>query len=216
MPPHGGSKTTETWEGAATVRQSDGAWKAALLLAGWSFLLVPVCIVLHELGHLLTALALGFPNPAFHFSAVSPGDVSQQAQWELGAVGLAGPLVTALLTAMGIAAHRCRPALSWPFALAVAAASRFVVAVPFSLANAFVRLNGERLTPPAFDEQKAADALGWSGELLLGLTSAAVLFVVVWLVLELPRRWLSLPAVLVGSAAGWALWMGILGPALFP
>jgi hypothetical protein len=191
-------------------------WRWPLLLAAASIALVPLCIILHELGHLLTALALGFPNPEFHFSAVSPGDVSQQAQWELGAVGLAGPLVTALLTVVGIAAHRRWSRSVWPFALAIAAASRFAVAVPFSLANIYVRLAGQRLAPPAFDEQKAADALGWSGEWLLSLTSATLLIVVAWLVVNLPNRWLSLPAVLIGTAAGWALWMGALGPLIFP
>jgi hypothetical protein len=191
-------------------------WKWPLSLAGASIALVPLGIVLHELGHLLTALALGFPNPEFHFSAVSPGDVSRQEQWELGAVGLAGPLVTGLLTVLGIAAHRRWPLSVWPFALAIAAASRFAVAVPFSVVNIYVRLAGKRLAPPAFDEQKAADALGWSGELLLGLTSATLLIVIAWLVIKLPNRWLSLPAILVWTAAGWALWMGALGPVLFP
>jgi hypothetical protein len=187
-----------------------------LSLAAASIALVPLSIVLHELGHLLAALALGFPNPEFHFSAVSPGDVSQQEQWELGAVGLAGPLVTAVLTVLGIAAHRRWPASVWPFALAIAAASRFAVAVPFSVVNIYVRLAGKRLAPPAFDEQKAADALGWSGELLLGLTSATLLIVIAWLIIKLPNRGLSLPAIFVGTAAGWALWMGALGPILFP
>ena len=188
----------------------------ALSLAAASIALVPVCIVLHELGHLLTALLLGFPNPEFHFSAVSPGDVTQQEQWELGTVGLAGPLATLLLTVLGISAHRRWQGSVWPFALAIAAASRFAVAVPFSLVNIFVRMSGQRLSPPAFDEQKAAEALGWSGEFLLGLTSATLLIVVGWLVVKLPNRWLSLPALLAGTVAGWALWMGALGPALFP
>jgi hypothetical protein len=201
-------------EPLADARRSKGKW--ALSLAGASILFVPAGIVLHELGHLLTALALGFPNPEFHFSAVSPGDVSGQAQGELGAVGLAGPVVTALLTGLGIAAHRRWPRSSWPFALAIAAASRFAVAVPFSLANLYVRASGGRLAPPAFDEQKAADSLGWSGEWLLGLTSAIFLLVLGWLVVALPNRWLSFPCLLIGTAAGWAVWMGALGPALFP
>lgn len=199
-----------------TKTNASKKWKWVLSLSGASILLVPVGILLHELGHLFTALALGFPNPEFHYGAVSPGDVTKQAQWELGAVGLAGPLVTALLTVLGIAAHRVWRFSVWPFALAVAAASRFAVAVPFSLANVYVRLSGQRLAPPAFDEQKAADALGWSGELLLGVTSATLLIVVAWLVIKLPYRWLSLPAILVGVASGWALWMGALGPVLFP
>jgi len=191
-------------------------WTWATALAGAAIALVPVCIVLHEVAHLLTALGLGFPNPEFHYSAVSPGDVSGQEQWELGAVGLAGPLMTALLTIVGMLAHRRWPTSVWPFALAIAAASRFAVAVPFSLANLYVRLAGQRLAPPAFDEQKAADALGWSGEFLLGLTSAVLLIVLAWLAIKLPNRWLSLPAAVLGTAAGWALWMAALGPVLFP
>lgn len=198
----------------ASARGSKTKW--ALSLAGASILFVPVGIVLHELGHLLTALALGFPNPEFHFSAVSPGDVSRQAQWELGAVGLAGPIVTALLTGLGIASHRRWPGSPWPFALAIAAVSRFAVAVPFSLANVYVRAIGGRLALPAFDEQKAADALGWSGELLLGLTSAMFLLVLGWLIIALPNRWLSIPSVLIGTAFGWAAWMIGLGPLIFP
>lgn len=198
------------------AKASESKWKWPLSLMGASMALVPLCIVLHELGHLLSALALGFPNPEFHFSAVSPGDVSGQEQWELGVVGLAGPVVTAALTALGVAAHRRRPHSVWPFALAVAAASRFAVAVPFSLANIYVRFTGQRMSPPAFDEQKAADALGWSGELLLGLTSATLLIVLAWLIVKLPDRWLSVPAIVLGTAAGWALWMGALGPSLFP
>jgi hypothetical protein len=185
-------------------------------LAAASAVLVPVGIVLHELAHLLAALALGFPNPEFHFSAVSPGDVRQQQQWELGAVALAGPLVTGLLTGLGIAAHRQWPLSVWPFALAIAAASRFAVAVPFSVVSVLMRLSGQRLAPPAFDEQKAADALVWSGELLLGITSVTLLIVLTWLVIKLPSRWVTLPATLIGTAAGWALWMVALGPVLFP
>jgi len=188
------------------VEENDQSkWKWALSLAAASIAFVPIGIVLHELGHLLTALALGFPNPEFHFGAVSPGDVSQQEPWELGAV-----------TVLGIAMHRRWPFSAWPFALALAAASRFAVAVPFSLVNVYVRLRGQRLEPPAFDEQKAADALGWSGELLLAITSATLLVVLAWLAIKLPHRWLSLAAVLLGTAAGWALWMGVLGPSLFP
>jgi len=87
---------------------------------------------------------------------------------------------------------------------------------PIGLANIYVRLQSHRLALAAFDEQKAADALGWSGELLLGLTSATLLVVVIWLIIKLPHRWLSVPAVMLGTATGWVLWMGSLGPVLSP
>jgi hypothetical protein len=39
----------------------------------WTLLLAPACILLHELGHYVVALAVGYPNPVLRFSGVDPG-----------------------------------------------------------------------------------------------------------------------------------------------
>src|SRR5215208_7413076 len=92
-----------------------GPWLA------WPIVFVPLTILLHELGHLVVARTLGFRNATLHFSAVDPGFSFGAGSSAEGLVGLAGPLVTILLTATGIIwAQRSRGTV-WPYALAVAA-----------------------------------------------------------------------------------------------
>lgn len=184
----------------------------------WPIAFVPVTILLHEMGHLIVARSLGFRDATLHFSAVNPGPSYGAGSAGEGLVGLAGPLVTVVLTAVGIFwAYRDRAAV-WPYCLAVAAASRFAVSVPYSVAAILVRMSGRRLADPAFDEHKAATALGWSGDLLLGATSTLPVLVLIWLSLRLPRgsKLKRSFALLVGTGFGWFLWMGLLGPRLLP
>ncbi|MDQ3482431.1 MAG: hypothetical protein M3448_03345 [Pseudomonadota bacterium] len=68
--------------------------------------------------------------------------------------------------------------------------------------------SGRRLDPPAFDEYKAGEALGWSGNLTLGFTAGLFFLVILLMLLWLPKgqrlvAWLGL---IGGTAAGWALW----------
>jgi hypothetical protein len=181
-------------------------------------LFVPITILLHELGHLVAARALGFDRAKLHFSAVDPGPLHGQAAWAPGVVGLAGPAVTLILIIAAIAMHNRNRTAAWPLALAIAAASRFAVGLPYTLASLVVRAQGRHLAAPVFDEHKAATVLGWLGDLLLGLTSALALAVLVWVVLKLPRgrRLPILAALLIGTGLGWYLWMGLLGPRLLP
>jgi hypothetical protein len=190
--------------------------KRFLLWSAWPLLLAPLTILLHELGHLLTAMALGFEEAQLHFSHVE-FDEAGGSPVQVGLVGLAGPLVTAAQILGAIAFHRLRPGSRWPYALAVAAASRFLVGVPYTIVSLIVRLQGQRLQPPAFDEYRAGEALGWSGDLLLGLSSLMLLVTLVWLARALPRgeRLMAWPALLLGTVAGWALWFAA-GPLILP
>jgi hypothetical protein len=170
--------------------------------------------LLHEAGHLAAAFAVGFPEPKLHYSSISHGDITAHPGSSAGIVGLAGPLVTAALTLLGLSFATRQPSARWAFALSVAAASRFAVGVPYTVAALFVRFQGKRLQPPAFDEHKAALALGWSGDLVLGLTAAILVGLLIWLAFGLPGRERSAawPGLLMGTAVGWAVWMGLLGP----
>lgn len=119
---------------------------------------------------------------------------------------------------MGCAWIGWRGATPWAAALAVAAASRFAVAVPYTVVNAAIRLVGGRLTPPAFDEYKAGTALGWSGDLLLASTSLLLVGVLWWVGRHLPRgaRAVAWSGLVLGTALGWAVWMRAVGPWLLP
>jgi hypothetical protein len=186
--------------------------------AGWCVLFVPLTIVAHELGHYTTARLLGFPNPALHFSSISPGDISGMPASLSGVVGLAGPAVTVLIAVFACTWILLLGPARWAFALAFAAASRFVVGVPYAVINMVVRMIGGHMRAPAFDEHKAGLALGWSGDILLASTTLILVGVLLCIGFRLPRgeRSVAWAGLLIGTVFGWALWMLLLGPVLLP
>lgn len=194
------------------------SWLARLSgWAVWPLILAPLTILLHELGHLIVAILLGFPDPQLHFSSISHGDVSDRAGWQGGMVGLAGPAVTAVLVIAGLIYSAWRPRQRFGYALAVAAVSRFFVGVPYTIGNLVALASGRTLMPPSFDEYKAGVALGWSGDVTLGMTAAMVFLVLAWLAVRLPKGdraagWIGL---IGGTIAGWGLWFS-LAPLLLP
>jgi hypothetical protein len=201
-------------------RRSTRAFSWLLVLLGWAawpLVLAPLTILLHEIAHLGAAIAPGFPDPVLHFSFISHGDVSSRPGWQSGVVGLAGPVVTALLLLAGLGLTVRRPSARFGQALAVAAASRFFVGVPYTIANIIALASDRQLAPPAFDEYKAGEALGWSGDLTLGVTASLFFLVIIVLLARLPRgervwAWMGL---IGGTVAGWAAGFS-LAPLLLP
>ena|GEM_PF-4501458 len=179
---------------------------------------VPLTIVLHELGHYSASLWAGSPNPALHYSWTSPGDLTAKDASIDGVIGLAGPAVTVILSVFACAWILLRSPARWAFALAVSAASRFVIAVPYTVINIVVRLTGGSLHPPAFDEYKAGTALGWSGDALLASTAIVLAGVLLCVGAKLPHgeRSIAWPGLVIGTVLGWIFWMTLLGPALLP
>ena len=203
----------------ATVDATGRSWLSrAALWGAWCVFFVPLTIVLHELGHYSAALLAGSPNPVLHYSWTSPGDLAGKDGSIDGAIGLAGPAITVILSVFACAWIVLRSPARWAFALAVSAASRFVVAVPYTVINTLARLTGASLSPPAFDEYKAGIALGWSGDVLLASTVIVLAAVLLCVGLNLPRgeRSTAWPGLVIGTILGWVCWMMLLGPALLP
>jgi hypothetical protein len=174
--------------------------------------------MLHEVGHYLAAILAGSPNPALHYSWTDPGAVAARDGAINGVIGLAGPAVTIILSALGCLWVRVQRPAPWAFALSVAAVSRFVVAVPYTIVNTIIRLVGGRLRPPAFDEYKAGTALGVSGDALLASTVIVLAAVLVCVGAKLPRgeRLIAWVGLVTGTLLGWIFWMLLLGPVLLP
>jgi hypothetical protein len=192
--------------------------RRALSWGIWCVPFVALTILLHELGHLTAAIWLGFPEPALHYSSISHGDIAGFPGRSVGIVGLAGPAVTVLVLLAACGWIALRGAAPWAVALAITAASRFAVGVPYTIANIIVGLRGAQLQPPAFDEYKAGTALGWSGNALLGSTSFVLIASVAWVAIRLPRgeRGPAWTGLIIGTMLGWALWMMVVGPVLLP
>ncbi len=203
----------------ATADLTGRSWffRAAPWVA-WCVFFAPLTIVLHELGHYLAALWVGSPNPALHYSWTSPGDLTAKDASIGAVIGLAGPAVTVILSLFACAWILLRGAARWTFALAVSAASRLVVAVPYTVINIVLLLMGRSLSPPSFDEHKAAIALGWSGDAVLASTAMVLAGVLVCVGVKLPRgeRLVAWPGLVIGTALGWICWMTLLGPAVLP
>lgn len=162
--------------------------------------------------------AVGFPSPTLHFSGVDPGIAANLPTSATGVVALVGPIVSALLGLGACVWMAWRGFASFAAALAVVAVSRFVVSVPYTIGNVAVRLLGNELAPPAFDEYVAGTALGWSGNGLLASSSLLLGLVLRRVGKHLPhgQRSMAWLALLLGTAMGWALWMLVLGPRLLP
>jgi len=184
----------------------------------WSLVLAPVTIVLHELGRLFVARAVGFPDPTLHFNSVDPGLADGLPQAALGLSTLAGPVVSAALALGACVWIFWCAATPWAIALAVTAVSRFVVGVPYTIVNVCARLSGSQLAPPEFDEYKAGAALAWSGDALMACTSLlpAVEFWTVNRHLRAGERVAAWSGLLIETTVGWASWMLGAGPALLP
>ncbi len=192
--------------------------RKVLSWSAWPLAAVPFTIVVHEAAHWLTAIAVGYPAPVLHYSSITHGDVEGYSATSAGLVGMAGPLVTAVQILASIGWVLWRRAHSLAFALGVAAASRFAIAVPYTIANIAVLLTGRRLQSPEFDEHKAAEALGWSGDIALGVTSLLVIAVLFWLARCLPigERSAGWAGLMLGTALGWLVWLVVVGPVLLP
>jgi hypothetical protein len=206
----GDAKTAEVTDRRVALR--------TLPWIAWSVLFAILAIPLHELGHYVAAIGVGSASPRIHYSWTDPGNLSIARASATGIVGLAGPAVTILLSAFACAWVLLHGPQRWAFALAVAAVSRFIVAVPYTLINVVVRLLGRGMRPPAFDEYKAGVALGVSGNALLASTVLVLVAVLVFVAIKLPRgqRAVAWTGLITGTALGWILWMFVLGPVVLP
>ncbi len=188
-----------------------------LSLACWAALMAPVGIVLHELGHFIVGLMLGYPMQ-LNVGSVSGGPrLGSAADIHVALQASAGPLVTIVL--MAIAAWRLtkRPGTRWAFALAITAPLRFIVGGTYLFWVAKAWLDNTAFQgSPNFDEYNAAQAFGVSPVWLVALQTGCLVAYWFWVTTRAgpAARMASVGSVLIGAVVGIALWMALIGPAI--
>ena len=210
--------TPATANTASSATAPNGSWSVRTLRWGmWPLILTSPTILLHEGSHLAVATAVGVPEPVLHYSAIGHGDVSMVPGWAMALTGAAGPLMTLLLSFVGCWGIAIRRGSPWAFGLAATASSRLLLGVPFAVLGTISVMLGNDASS-AFDEFKAANAVGLHGLPFVAATAAAGVAIWIFIGRRIPKgdRWAAWPGLILGTLFGWGLWLGVLGPILLP
>jgi len=173
--------------------------------------------VSHELGHVAADYAVG-GSAVLHYASATPVGIPD-GDFYRGITVAGGPLQTVLTGSLGLLALWWLPRTEMPPKkwLAVLAAA-FWSREPFNMLAGFAFYARTGHSPTRGDEYRLATMLDlnpWALQIPLGLLGiAACTLILFWI----PKDW-RLPLIVGGTAAnvfGFAMWMGVLGPALLP
>ena len=197
-------------------RARGAALRDAAKLAGWSALMAPLSVLLHETGHFAVARTLGFPA-RLRVASISDGaELGQAPDWMVASQAAAGPIVTLALVLVAARLYARDPTRLWALALAAAAPVRFLVTGAYLGALILVALRGSRFGgTPNFDEYNAAMAMGVPALPIAAAVTVLLAVFWIWLARSIPRgrRTLFILAIAVGAVTGMYLWMEV-GPSL--
>lgn len=186
---------------------------------------MPVSVVLHELGHYSAGRFLGWRDLALHYSSVrlasgSPVVASAiHAPWKVAVFYVAGPIVSLaiIFAAALLAGSPGRHAI--PAGLALSSAVRFLWPLGTGIVLLLRRIVGSHAPfHPDLDEFNFAVNSGVPPLLSLFSSFFAAAIGVFWMARRLWHRELAFPLVslVLGAAAGFAFYLGFLGPRLLP
>ncbi|EAQ30662.1 hypothetical protein NAP1_07780 [Erythrobacter sp. NAP1] len=193
---------------------SSAAGKFAALLFFWSLVLAGPVIFLHEAGHFLAGLTYGEDVRMTASSVISNTPATDYPPLQRVVQTGMGPIVSVVLTLIGIALiGRFR---AFGLALAITAPARFIFSVGFLGVLAYRALSGLPPPSPSFDEHTVMTAIALP---LWPLLVGELIFLIwVWRTVHraMPdkRRWLAWGALIAGTVAGIFAWLGLVGPAL--
>jgi hypothetical protein len=187
-----------------------------LKLTGWSAIMAPIGIVLHELGHYLTARAFGFSAELKAASVSGGAQLGLDPDWMVAAQAAAGPVVTLIIILFAVFQLRRRPERLWTLALAATAPLRFLVGGSYLAWATYVWWVAGTMGDGNFDEANFAKAAGVALTPILATQLLLLFGLWAWLVATIRRgqRIVSILAILTGAFAGIGAWM-TLGPRLF-
>ena len=182
----------------------------------WSVLLAGPTIFLHESGHWLTARSFGHEVEMHSSRITNVGEFEITAVEQIARAG-AGPAVSILLALLGYTLIAKPNWREFAIALIATAVCRTLLIMPHLVFGPLRAILGTDTEKPHFDEYIFMDELGLPVWPLL----LALLFFLIWLARVIHqefrahrrlRHWLAL---VCGVGAGVAIWMAVVGPAIF-
>ncbi len=186
----------------------------------------PLGIVLHEAAHFLAAVAFGFEGASLHFASTDYAgreafwqayfNGSAEAArrilpvWQVGVVAIAGVAFNWLLAVAAALLAPGRDLRSFGGALLGAFALFAPVRASIGLTQLLTVRPRYLDTLPAFDEFRAATALGLPVELLVAVGVGVAIFCWYYLLPKLGRDLFAVaPMLIMGSLTGIFVWMAI-------
>lgn len=181
----------------------------------WAVPLAPACVVVHELGHLLTGRAFGYPT-RLHPESVSGGPALETSEPLIaGLAAASGPLASTLLTAIAclfILKRGPHPAI---IVLALFDSLRIAVTILGICWRVLITWQGVEVGPLDSDEYDALRAFGTGFLPVMIAINLLLIATWAWTIRRIegsrPHR---LVAIAGGSAVGLVLWFNLIGPAL--
>jgi hypothetical protein len=192
-------------------------WIEAAKLALLAMIIMPVTVIIHELGHFATPLLFSLPAQ-LHPGSVSGGaELDHAPAWMVALQTGGGPLMSVLMGLGGGALYHRDPRRLWAMALAASAISRFVMDIAYLGARFLFLLEGRVYAArPEIDEYRLAEALALPPPLVSG-AAAAFFLGLIWLLLRRTQARRRLPfvlALIAGIALGTNLWFMLAPPVL--
>ncbi|MCW3798740.1 hypothetical protein OMW55_13070 [Sphingomonas sp. BN140010] len=182
----------------------DKGWRGLGRLFLLATALTPVTILLHEFGHFAVAVQSGRPVQ-LHLTSVTGGASVTDPAWLQAAQAGSGPLVTLILTGVGLAELR-RGGHLWGLALAGAAVSRLFTDLAYLCVRLLLFALGKPFGgTPSFDEFDFARIVKLN-DILVSAIASSVLMLTIWLMwrwTDRARRAVRLAEVLLGVGAAY-------------
>lgn len=182
----------------------------------WAFFAAiagPISIVLHEIGHMSTALFLGYSNLfiTYHsWGGKAPmGITSVERAW----INAGGPIASFLIVMACICALCYRRELIFPKVLGFLAPVQFMGCLLF-VTSSLLGLSGSKV----YDAARAADNLGIP--VFLASLPGTIVLVASWAFfihsIEKNHRVKEILSIVIGGILGFILWLTVIGPIILP
>lgn len=203
--------------GADLVQRTRDDWLESAKLAALSFLLLPLAVFLHELGHFSIAILSGLPAQ-LHATSVSGGaELNAAPDWLVACQTAAGPLASLMMSIGGTILYSRDADRRWALALALGAASRFLMPAAYLGARLLFLVQGRvYAAQPVFDEHDFAAAVGLPPPVVTAAATLVLLGVIYWSFrqTERGRRIPYAVALLLGISAAYISLVAIAPPIL--